>query len=397
MNPTLLAVSGFHAWPITNGYVLRVANLLEALLEWWEIVLLTPTPPEPCDWPVAGRLREWRHFDSEARGGLLRTDAAGWARLEREAAAASAEFRPAACVLWTGPDSLLLDDLRLAPALVDRIDAATLHEWRRLRTASSIRNRLAVLSSVAHWARLERQIVRRAAATTVVAGADARVLRLLVPEAAGRISVVPNGVILERFDELAGIHSRPTVTFTGGLNYGPNIDAACQFVEQVWPQVLALHPNARFVVAGRRPRPEVLRLAEHPGVEVLADVPDMRHVLREGWLSVAPMVSGSGIKNKVLEAWAVGRPVAMYELAANGLDLEAPTTALVAKSPEGLASLVGRVLGDRDELEHQARAAHLAARSRTWKENARGMSRLLERIAGVSAGEGRPDRAPAHA
>jgi glycosyltransferase involved in cell wall biosynthesis len=397
MTPTLLAVSGFHAWPVTNGYVLRVANLLEALLEWWEIVLITPPPPEPSEWPIAGRLREWRCVETECPGILLASDTDAWERLSRASAAAVSEFRPAACLLWSGPDSLLLDDLRLPPTLVDRIDAATLHEWRRMRTTRGIRNRLAVLRSATDWARLERQIVRRAAAATVVGGADARVLRRLAPEAADRISVVPNGVKPERFDELSSIHPRPTVTFTGGLNYSPNIEAACQFVEQVWPRILALHPTARFVVAGRRPRPEVVRLAERPGVEVVADVPDMRRVLREGWLSVAPMVSGSGIKNKVLEAWAVGRPVAMYEIAANGLDIDGPAADLVATGPESLASLVASVLGDRDELERQARAAHLAARSRTWKASARAMSHLLKQIAGVCEGEARPGGGPPRA
>lgn len=391
MNRTLLAVSGFHAWPITNGYVLRVARLLEALLEWWEIVLIAPPSPELSDWPVAEELRAWRAVETERRGGLVAADTEGWERFGRAVEAAVSEFRPAACLLWAGPDSLLLEDLHLPPTLVDRIDAGTLLEWRRMRTTRGIRDRLAILRYVADWARLERKIVQRATATTVVGEADARVLRRLAPEARSRIFVVPNGVTLEHFDDLSGIHERPTVTFTGGLNYSPNIEAACQFAERVWPRVLALHPNARFLVAGRRPRPEVLQLAELPGVEVLADVPDMRPVLREGWLSVAPMVSGSGIKNKVLEAWAVGRPVAMYELAANGLDIQGSAADLIVDGPEALASLVASLLGDRTELERHARAAHSAARARTWNVTARSMSQLLDRITGGSDARSRGD------
>ena len=163
MNPTLLAVSGFHAWPITNGYVLRVARLLEALLEWWEIVLISPPPPEPSEWPARDGLCEWRHVQTERQGVLLASDAEGWGRLGRAAASAVREFRPAACLLWAGPDALLLDDFHLSPSLVDRIDAATLHEWRRLRTTRGLQERLSVMRSTVAWGRLERRIVRRAA------------------------------------------------------------------------------------------------------------------------------------------------------------------------------------------------------------------------------------------
>lgn len=60
-------------------------------------------------------------------------------------------------------------------------------------------------------------------------------------------------------------------------------------------------------------------MAETPGVELHANVPDLDGMIAHSWLSVVPMLTGSGMENKILEAWAVGTPTVMTPMAANGL------------------------------------------------------------------------------
>ncbi len=218
-------------------------------------------------------------------------------------------------------------------------------------------------------------------AATVVGERDARVLRALVPGCRDRVRTIPNGVEVHPL-EPESEDDRPTVAFTGVLNYGPNVLGARHLAEEVWPRIQSTVPDARLTIAGRRPSPEVLALADRHGIDVLADVPDIQEVLRKAWVVVAPMLSGAGIKNKVLEAWAVGRPVVLYEVAANGLEAHEVCPELIASGPVDMASTVCRLIVDEGERRRWGRVVHEAAEGRSWSGAVAAVSSLLRQVAG---------------
>jgi len=231
------------------------------------------------------------------------------------------------------------------------------------------------------FARYERSVVRALRATAVVGEDDATFLRLL----SGRpdVHVIPNGVALGALPAATDESPVPVVVFSGVLGYPPNVAAVRFFATEVWSMVLQAVPGARFVIAGRNPGPGVAELAKRPGIEVHANVPDMQRTLREAWVAVAPMRSGAGIKNKVLEAWAAGKPVVMTSLAGNGLRLDMDARALVADEPAAIAALVVRLLRDEEERCRLGAAGYaLAAREHSWGDAARRLSRLLAMAGG---------------
>jgi glycosyltransferase involved in cell wall biosynthesis len=178
----------------------------------------------------------------------------------------------------------------------------------------------------------------------------------------------------------------PTVIFSGVMAYPPNIDAARWFAQTVWPLVRARKPLAHFVIAGRGPTPEVTALAAVPGVEVLGAVPDMTVALGRAWLAVAPMRSGAGIKNKVLESWAAGTPVVMTQMAANGLSLDRNAQQLVSDQPEELAARIVALLDDPAERSRQGASARtLAADRHSWAAAGQRLSALLAAAAGLAS------------
>ena len=77
----------------------------------------------------------------------------------------------------------------------------------------------------------------------------------------------------------------------------------------------------RFVIAGRDPAPQIAALANDPFVTVTGFVDDMRPWLARASLMVCPMVMGSGIKNKVLEALAMERPVVATTMGVEALEV----------------------------------------------------------------------------
>ena len=96
------------------------------------------------------------------------------------------------------------------------------------------------------------------------------------------------------------------IVFVGKMNYEPNVRAAVFFATEVFPQVRDIVPQSRFYIVGSNPLPEIKTLAGIEGVEVTGFVPSVHPYYADAAVVVAPMLSGSGIQNKILEALAHG-------------------------------------------------------------------------------------------
>jgi glycosyltransferase involved in cell wall biosynthesis len=142
------------------------------------------------------------------------------------------------------------------------------------------------------------------------------------------------------------------------MSYAPNVLAAEFLAREIFPRVCTAWPEARLAIVGRSPTPRVRALADLSGVEVTGEVPDIRPWLTGSRVYACPMTSGTGIKNKLLEAMACGLPCVVTPLALQGLDVVAEKHVLVGSSAEEVAREIGRVLGDGDL------AARLGAASR---------------------------------
>lgn len=372
----LLAVCPIPLWPATNGYALRVTRLLQELAPEWEIHLVAAASPRSDDQSSGLGLATQTSVDLGGRVATM-----PWQfdskRLAATVAERAAAVQPDAALLWSGTE--LLTPLPGRPNVVgDRIDCATLAGWRALPRFRSLRKRAGLLRQAARAAWYERHAVRSLTAMTVVGEADATVLRYL----SGRstVYVVPNGVDIGPSPRPEWEAAEPTVVLTGVMSFGPNVDAAKYFAERIWPLVYARRPDARFLIAGRSPTSSVADLAKQPGIRILPDVPSVQAVLQNSWLAVAPMTTGGGIKNKVLEAWAAGKPVVMSPLARNGLRVRGEVADLVAKEPGEFASLVLDLLDDRERRSRLGREAQQAvAEAHSWTGAASQLAQLLRR------------------
>ncbi len=238
------------------------------------------------------------------------------------------------------------------------------------------------------FARFERRVVAEADHTVAVSEADAR---LLAAEFGARgVSVVDNGVDTSYFRPAAGPRDPSLLLFLGSLDWRPNLDAVDQLLTHVFPAVRAAVPGARLWLVGRKP-PEALRrrVFGMPGVELHADVADVRPFLGCAGALAVPLRIGGGSRLKILEALASGMPVVSTRVGAEGLCLEPGRHLTVADGIEDMADALTAVI--RDPSSAQARAAEgrrEVLRRYDWDVLADRLEQVWLRCAGATPGEG---------
>jgi polysaccharide biosynthesis protein PslH len=180
------------------------------------------------------------------------------------------------------------------------------------------------------------------------------------------ISVVPTGVDLRKYQyDPAARPSSPLVVFTGSMDWAPNIDGVEFFCKEIWPQVLAKIPAARFRIVGRDPQPRVRALASE-NVEVTGTVPSIIDHLREAAVFVVPLRIGGGTRIKIYEGMAMGKATVSTAIGAEGLDVQHGRDILLEDSPAGFANAIVTFLQNEEVRRRYEAAAAATARKYDW-------------------------------
>jgi glycosyltransferase involved in cell wall biosynthesis len=323
--------------------------------------------------PVRSRLaRAGSFITASARGRPLRAlELEAPMRLEVQTALARERFD---AVHITGlPIATLAPDVHAVPSAMVVLDAWHLNAKAAVSSASVLSRPLKALEH-RNTVRFQATTLRHFDRVVTVSGTDAAALTSLDPRI--RTSVIPNGVDGAFFAPAARDPERHLIVFVGTMNWAPNVQAVRHMAQDILPRVRAVIPDARFAVVGRD---MVAALAEelrrYPGVSVIGEVPDVRPWLSRAHVFACPMVSGTGIKNKLLEALAAGVPSVATPLACQGMEGLGDDQVLVAKTAESFASCVVRIFEDAtlaERLSTEGRSHVL--RFHTWE----GMSERFE-------------------
>jgi O-antigen biosynthesis protein len=176
-------------------------------------------------------------------------------------------------------------------------------------------------------------------------------------------SGVRAGIQATRYAFIIEGREADTMLFVGSFRHEPNVNALRWFVTEVLPRVTALRPSAILVIVGSDPPPSMAFLSEHPSVRFTGHVEDIRAPLGRFACFVCPILSGSGIRVKLLEAFASGIPAISTSIGAEGLASETGTICEIANAPDDFAGAVVRILSDRQY------AAEMALRARRHVES----------------------------
>ena len=209
----------------------------------------------------------------------------------------------------------------------------------------------------------EPRLLKRFTRVQVCSEENSKSLLRLASAVRGRVDAnVRAGIDVGRYRFTTSGREPDTLLFIGSFRHSPNIDAFKWFRSEVLPAVLAVRPQTTLFVVGSD-WPQSAEWIDHPNIRLLGSVPDVTVPLQQFAVFLCPIQSGSGVRVKLLEAFASGIPAVSTSIGAEGLApkksaRKGPPICEIADSPREFAASVIRLLGDSrygTELAERAR------------------------------------------
>ena len=141
------------------------------------------------------------------------------------------------------------------------------------------------------------------------------------PETGGPIPVeaIPFGIDPEQFPETNTEPEFPSLFSIGAMDWIPNLEGICWFLEKVWPEIHRKYPSLQYYLAGRH-MPGWLSEKRFPNIVVVGEVEDAKTFMHSKSILIVPLFSGSGIRIKIIEGMATGKPIISTTVGAEGIN-----------------------------------------------------------------------------
>ncbi len=205
----------------------------------------------------------------------------------------------------------------------------------------------------------ERFVVESFTKTIVISDVDKR---FIDSDDKYNISVIGNFVREMEYDK----DIKPTeckICFLGKMDYEPNVSAVKYFVKNIFSSLKEKNKDIEFIIIGAKPTMEVQKLSYTDGVVVTGFVDNPYNEIQKCNLFVAPMVSGAGVQNKILEAMKMGKCVVTTQIGAEGLvNLKGRELIVCEDDQQMIESII-------DLLENNLTSEKIGKRAKAYVEN----------------------------
>jgi glycosyltransferase involved in cell wall biosynthesis len=214
---------------------------------------------------------------------------------------------------------------------------------------------------------MEKLATKISSATFACSEIDSLEIQRIYHLSPNRLVVIPNCATNAYFERVVpNKFGRPTVLFLGSFNHPPNVHAASMLVEEIMPRVRQRVDNVLLVIVGRNPPPRLVRQQSRDLI-FTGEVEDPRPYLAGADVLVAPVLFGSGTRQKLVDYMALGKPIVSTTKGVEGIEMKDSVHFLRRDSVEDFSDAIVQLLSDRrlaELLGHQAR--DLARTTYSW-------------------------------
>ena len=167
---------------------------------------------------------------------------------------------------------------------------------------------------------------------------------------------IPYGIYPDEFQPKYEIEGKPTFYHIGSMNWMPNVEGIRWFIDGCLDAVVAKVPDFKFYLAGRH-MPDWLKTMKNKHVEVLGEVDDAKAFVADHNVAIVPLLSGSGIRIKIIESMALGKTVITTMVGAEGILYNEDVNIIIAENKAKMAEAIRRINENPDMAVEIGKAA----------------------------------------
>lgn len=161
---------------------------------------------------------------------------------------------------------------------------------------------------------------------------------------------IPVGVEIDAFKNNTSVFNNNTVFHIGAMDWRPNQDGILWFLETVWPLVVKENPTLRFVLAGKN-IPKRFYAFAGDTVEIAGEVPDAKTFMLSHELMVVPLLSGGGMRVKIIEGMAAAKTIVSTSIGAEGINCTHGENILLANTPIEMAKAILKCFENKQAMQ----------------------------------------------
>jgi len=169
--------------------------------------------------------------------------------------------------------------------------------------------------------------------------------------------ITPTGIDVEESKQSNKDIEYPSVFHIGALDWPPNQEGLLWFFEKVWPLVLEKHPKLKFYLAGRNASPKIKSLVA-TNLIFLGEVESATAFMNTKAIGVVPLLSGSGMRIKIVEGMALGKSMITTSIGVEGIPATDGENIMIADKPEEFAEKLGLMLDDKSLFDRIGKQAY---------------------------------------
>lgn len=358
MKPTILFVTEIRPYPLYGGMYIQIYNVLESLCQYYNIIVLAPPVGEEC--PLYEQVLAWYPLPTYATG--FRNKVQNGVYILRPRPSWQVAIKE--ILQRHQPDGVwfIYGHWGQYAPLIHQMGAFTVMMTHNVQSSLTTQRAttmplspLYLLTQARAWAEAwhEHRLFANFDRVISLTDIDRRYHAQFVGD--GRSILIPGFVPTDRYQNRSSVkRAEQLLILTGSFDSFQNIQGARWFIKEIWPRIRAAYPEVRLQLVGKGSTQLPAHILADPAVEAIGDVPDITPYLWRATVAVVPILHGSGIRFKILEALACKLPVVSTTLGAQGIEVVNGESIRLADQPRAFADAVIQLLADRKQRKQIA-------------------------------------------
>ena len=209
----------------------------------------------------------------------------------------------------------------------------------KLRKPNTFLRGLYLYSQFKKIRRLESDIYPKFQKCHVVTENDKNSLQNVNPNL--DIEVIPIGVDFRYFEPNFKHKNKVNISLilTGDMNSMNNIDGVLFFANKIYPLIKERANSLKVYVVGKDPHKQLLKLSKiNKNFIVTGFVKDLKWYLENATIYISPLIYGTGIKTRILEAMAMEKAIVATTISCQGIEVINKEHLVIADTPEDFAA-----------------------------------------------------------